>query len=471
MFLNGGFNMIDIKDKLLESLIYKAKKIATKKSKKQLLSMTEKIDPIHLFSFFDNSKQFQKNRIFWSDIENDFYLIGLGQVKQIIAEKNRYDELQRKWQSFINEALVHQENNEFGTGLIALGGMTFDPLKQKTKQWKDFPTSELIVPEFMITKQKTDYYFTVNLFINEDENIEKLTTYLENKKDELLNYPLVMNDHSHNIYKKEEIKSDEWIQSVIKARDEVRSDRIQKIVMAREMKVYLDNDVNITSIINNLINAQPNSYVFAFEKGDNCFIGGSPERLVRVNEDHVLSTCLAGTAPRGISTEEDEKIKEALFHDHKNREEHDYVVQMIRHSIHSHCEQLNIPNEPVVLSLKDLHHLYTPVKALLKEGSTIFDFIEQLHPTPALGGEPKEQSLAFIRQYEQLDRGWYGAPVGWIDYKNNGEFAVAIRSGLIEEQEVSLFAGCGVMKDSDPQLEYEETGVKFLPVLNALEDE
>lgn len=461
--------MIDVKEKLLDSLIYKAKQLAQKRDEKQLLSITKQIDPIHIISFYDSLERLNKDRTFWADVENDFYMIGIGEIQQIEAEENRYYNLQKKWQTFTKKALIHNDFHELGTGLIALGGMSFDPLNKKTEQWTSFSTSELIVPEYMVVKQKTNYYLTLNTFVSHEDNIEDLSRHIEQNEKQLFHNPLQFKKERHHILNKEEVASDKWIKTVKLARDEVRSDRVQKIVMAREMKITLNKKPNISTIIHNLIQSQPNSYVFAFEKGNDIFIGATPERLVRVNGENVLSTCLAGTAPRGKTLKEDEEIKEQLFNDDKNREEHDYVVQMIRKSINPYCHHLTIPNKPIVLSLKDLHHLYTPVTAIIKDSATIFDFIKQLHPTPALGGEPKEESLAFIRKYEQLDRGWYGAPVGWIDNNNNGEFAVAIRSGLIQENNLSLFAGCGVMKDSDPQLEYEETGVKFLPMLNALE--
>lgn len=461
--------MIDVKEKLLHSLIYKAKQLAENKKRKQFLSVTEKIAPVHILSVFDNFQRLNEDRSFWADVQNDFYIVGAGYVKQIIASSNRYEQLHQAWQTFIEKALIHNEYDRAGVGLNAFGGMTFDPLRDKTKLWESFPTSELIVPQISIVKQKTDYYLTLNTFVNKEDDVEDKVRHLETLKGELLYAPLNVKRHRHCIERKDEVARDEWIEAVKRARDEIRNNDIKKIVMAREMIVTLNNVPDLTSIINNLIQTQPNSYVFAFEKGEDCFIGASPERLVRIQDDRVLSTCLAGTAPRGNSKDEDERIKEQLFHDSKNRDEHDYVVQMIRNSIQPFCHDLNIPNEPIVLSLKDLHHLYTPVTATLKEGATIFDFIKHLHPTPALGGEPKAESLAFIRQHERLDRGWYGAPLGWIDEKMNGEFAVAIRSGLIRKQIISLFAGCGVMKDSDPQLEYEETAVKFLPLFNALE--
>ena len=141
---------------------------------------------------------------------------------------------------------------------------------------------------------------------------------------------------------------------------------------------------------------------------------------------------------------------------------------MIKDALLKTCTDVEMPKEPVLHPLKNLQHLYTPVTGVLSKGFSIFDVVKNLHPTPALGGTPTEESLAFIREHELLDRGWYGAPIGWVDSNDNGEFAVAIRSGLIQGDSASLFAGCGVLADSDPEMEFEETRIKMLPMLNVL---
>src|SRR5699024_10735721 len=267
-----------------------------------------------------------------------------------------------------------------------------------------------------------------------------------------------------------EIEPEEWKESVSLARDAIIAEKAKKIVLAREMRLTFEETIIVGDVLEKLIETQPNSYIFAIEKGSDCFVGATPERLVKVTGNELLSTCLAGTTPRGQTEKEDEILATDLLNDAKNRKEHDYVVQMIKRSIDSSCDNINIPDEPIIYPLPNLQHLYTPVTADLKTGNTIIDLVKELHPTPALGGLPNEAALQFIRDHERLDRGWYGAPVGWLDDRFNGEFAVAIRSGLIQADETSMFAGCGVMKDSDPVLEYEETIVKFFPMLNVLEE-
>jgi len=269
---------------------------------------------------------------------------------------------------------------------------------------------------------------------------------------------------THTILNKVEIDPQGWMQTVADAVEAIKEQKVKKIVLAREMQLTLDKRANIAHLIQKLLIMQINSYVFAFEHNGQCFLGATPERLIQVHGNVLLSACIAGTAPRGETVAEDEQIGQDLLDDDKNREEHDYVVQMIRDQITPYCDDVQIASAPILHPLKNLQHLYTPVKAKLKKTVSLFEIIRALHPTPALGGLPKDESLAFIRENERLDRGWYGAPVGWLDSNQNGEFVVAIRSGLVRERAASLFAGCGVMRDSDPQMEYDETNVKFLPI-------
>jgi menaquinone-specific isochorismate synthase len=213
---------------------------------------------------------------------------------------------------------------------------------------------------------------------------------------------------------------------------------------------------------------QHESFIFAFESNGDCFIGASPERLVKKQGDEVYSTCLAGSISRGKTEEEDHKLGQLLLTDQKNLIEHGFVVEMIKEALEESCEEIILPDQPQLMKIRDIQHLYTPVIGKCHKDASLLLLVERLHPTPALGGLPKEEAVVKIRQVEDLDRGFYAAPLGWVDYRKNGEFAVSIRSGLIQENEVSLFAGCGVVADSDSESEYLETSLKFKPMLRAL---
>lgn len=461
--------MIETKDISLESFISKIITKNDRTDEQTLISWTEKLNKVNLLSVFQNALQTNKQRLYWKNSANTFEFVGIGSVHTIIAEDVMYDMLKKEWQQLLEKSIIHDPFQHPGTGLTAIGGMTFDPLIKQTKLWENFPESQLTIPELFIVRSNHDYFITVNKYVSNKSQIDKVI-----KEIELLKSTVFHSDNSkvtqHKINYKLEIEPEQWKRTVQYAVDTIKQGHARKIVLAREMKLTLNREANIASLLEKLNNTQENSYVFAFENGDDCFIGATPERLVQINGDKLLSTCLAGTAPRGRKVEEDEKIGQTLLNDEKNREEHDYVVKMIHEGITHYCEDIHIPKEPILYPLKNLQHLYTPVSATLKSTNSVFDIIQSLHPTPALGGVPKEKSLAFIREHEQLDRGWYGAPIGWLDSNDNSEFVVAIRSGLIKGKDVSLFAGCGVMKDSDPQMEYEETNIKFLPMLRVLED-
>lgn len=459
--------MIETKDGRLKTLVEETvRRLTLRNDDHQLVSMTKKINEQNPLQFFAAAKQLNMDRTFWSSSTKDFVLVGVGNVYEIAADRNRYEQTKKKWHALLEQAVIHNPYDVPGTGLTALGGMSFDPKKATSPLWKKYKDSQFRIPRFVLTTYNNDYYLTINIDIYKEDH--PATIYHEYKEQEQLLMRAVPFSSGVQIVDSKEIAPDQWKETVQQAIDETKNERAEKIVLARELRLKLSKQAEISVILQQLLETQPNSYVFAFEQGSDCFVGATPERLVKIEKNHLLSTGLAGTAPRGTTTEEDQMIGKRLLQDEKNLKEHEFVVQMIRSGIEKYCTNIEIPDQPVLYPLKNLQHLYTPVQATLQPGASIFDIVAQLHPTPALGGTPTEEALQFIREHEQLDRGWYGAPIGWLDSNDHGEFAVAIRSGLIQGDEASLFAGCGVLKNSNVDTEYEETNIKFLPMLTVL---
>ncbi|MEW9677069.1 isochorismate synthase [Lentibacillus sp. L22] len=459
--------MIETKEKLLEVVLDEAIHHANETKSKQLVSFTKKIDQVNPLQFFEAAKTCDMNRTFWASTADAFYLVGIGTVYPLVAGENRLKDIEQQWNELTANATVHNPYQVPGTGLVALGGMCFDPKKQTTGLWDKFRNSEFQVPRYTLVQTKQASYVTINTFVTMNDSPRTLAQMLEETEKNLLHYTKPFPDEA-TLLKREEIAPQQWKEQVRQATEEIKQQHAEKIVLAREMRLTFSKQVEVTPVLDKLLSSQTNSYVFAFEHGDDCFVGATPERLVKLEQEQLLSTCLAGTAPRGTTPVQDKEIGRTLLQDTKNREEHDFVVKMIGNAIKPYCSRVDIPNNPVIYPLKNLQHLYTPVKATLKQGHSIFEIVKALHPTPALGGVPREKSLTFIREHELLERGWYGAPVGWLDSNRNGEFAVAIRSGLVQGNEASIFAGCGVVKDSDPEAEYEETLIKFTPMLSVL---
>jgi isochorismate synthase len=189
---------------------------------------------------------------------------------------------------------------------------------------------------------------------------------------------------------------------------------------------------------------------------------------VRLRDGLVEVSSLAGTSRRGETPEEDERLGAELLGDPKNRHEHAVVARILLSALDGEVEGIDAPSEPALLKVRNLQHLYTPIRGRLAAGASLLGVAERLHPTPAVGGNPSPPALEFLRQRERLDRGWYASPVGWIDRNGEGEMVVALRSALLRGSEATLFAGCGIVADSQPESEWAESLLKLRPVLGAL---
>ena len=203
------------------------------------------------------------------------------------------------------------------------------------------------------------------------------------------------------------------------------------------------------------------------ESEESIFFSQTPEQLIEV-EDNILSTkAVAGTIRRTHDEQLDEENIQAFLNDQKNLNEHQFVVDSILQDIEDYVTEVDYNRKPEILTNDHLYHLYTQIKASLKENAYI-KLLDRLHPTPALGGYPKDEAVEYIERYEFGTRGLYGAPVGYIDMDDDCEFIVAIRSMLLKQYQAILFAGCGIVCNSDPDAEVAETSVKFKPMMKAL---
>ena len=259
-----------------------------------------------------------------------------------------------------------------------------------------------------------------------------------------------------------------WQDAVAAAVTEIHANRYAKTVLARQRHVPLGADWSRERTVTALAERYPACFVFQFESGPVTWLGASPERLVSLADGVARADSLAGSCRRGTTEAEDLALGEQLLHDPKEREEHAFVVEAIAGSLAPYTRSLEHEAEPAVMKLANIQHLHTPVTAMVKPGTTILDLVRAMHPTPAVGGWPRAEALDAIRRLEQMDRGWYGAPIGWLDFKGNGEFAVALRSALITGGDATLFAGAGIVADSEPEREVAEIGLKFRPLEEAL---
>jgi len=437
-----------------------------------LVSEVQKVDHIEPLSFFAAGiEKYMGERFFWKDPTEETVLVGMGTCKQIqsINGNERFTETQMEWNRLISEAIILKEQEKMGTGPIMFGGFSFDPLKEKTSLWSKYPDALFHVPKYLLSIIEGQAYLTTNIICTQHDQLSIVDQVLEERHSLLSLASLVKPfAKSRLIEEKEVVHPSEWKNSVRNLVKELKNGQLKKVVLARELRLIFHDEVSIEGVLNKLLEEQKGSFIFAFESNGDCFLGASPERLVKKEGNQLFSTCLAGSIARGKTEDEDAKLGQILLNDQKNLIEHHYVVEMIKEAMEQECLEVRLPEQPTLLKTRDIQHLYTPVVGIANPDCSLLLVVNSLHPTPALGGLPQKASVEKIREIEALDRGLYAAPIGWLDYAGNGEFAVAIRSALIQKNEASLFAGCGIVQDSDADSEYVETKIKFRPMLSAL---
>jgi len=430
---------------------------------------TIEVSTMSALAFFEAGQaQYEGKRMFWQNREKSFTMVGLGHAYVLTADdyKGRFSNIQRDWKA-LSAQLV---NEETAVQPVLFGGFSFDPLNDHPSEWRNFPQAYFAVPTFQLIIKGEQAYVSVHLITKQSNSFTDFEA-LRKERDRLIHGAQVSEPKAYKkpkVSEKKELKKEEYMRSIEKVTDVIRAGEVDKVVIARALELHFKEALAPASALYQAANEQPESFLFGLEAGEQFFFGATPERLVKVEQQKALSTCLAGSTPRGQSVEQDEALGQALLNDSKNRSEHQYVVQMIGDVFKEHCLEPRIPLNPKLMKIRDIQHLYTPVEGELKNGSSLLDLVEALHPTPALGGEPKQQALSLIRSYEPLNRGYYAAPIGWIDAKGDGEFAVAIRSALLDGDKAYLFAGGGIVADSTPEAEYDETWVKFRPMLRVL---
>jgi isochorismate synthase len=257
---------------------------------------------------------------------------------------------------------------------------------------------------------------------------------------------------------------------VEKAVAAIREGDLEKVVLARSCTVVGSRPFETLALLRNLRALHPSCTIFALARGSVTFLGATPERLVRLEGGLVHADAVAGSAPRGRTARQDDRFARELLESKKDQEEHSVVVRCVLTGLARHCEALSAPQAPGLLRTDGIQHLHTPIEGRLRDPSrtTVLDLVAELHPTPAVGGAPREDALAWLRSHEGLERGWYAGPLGWLTPEGEGEFTVALRSMLLRGAEATLYAGAGIVAGSDPEAELVETRLKLRTALGAL---
>ena len=450
-----------------------------------LASFTQPItlcDPLDMFTTFQSLHI--GNCFFWARPAEQRVLVGTGTTTTITTSGARYiGAAATTWRDLQKYAVSGQASQTplaYTNGPVLFGGFAFDPLSSHTPLWEGFPDGLLILPRLLFHRDDTNAALTINTMIQPDteikEIIEEISTTLQRLSiilEQTITQPQETTgavDPQQQLVMHDLLPPAAWMAQVANAVQMIRKEAFQKVVLARAIQVSNEEQAfDIAAILRRLCENYPTAYVFAIQRDECYFVGATPERLICGADGQIQTTALAGSAPRGTTEEEDQHLGNELLQSLKNQGEHQVVTTTIHGALANICSRVWVADTPRLLKLKNIQHLETAITGSLLSGHSILDAIEDLHPTPAVGGFPRQPALAAIRAYEQLDRGWYAGPIGWIGASGNGEFAVALRSALIDGNQATLFAGCGIVAASQPESEFAESCLKLEVMLRGLD--
>ncbi|MEE2786554.1 MAG: isochorismate synthase [Myxococcota bacterium] len=351
---------------------------------------------------------------------------------------------------------------------LAFGGAAFDAAKaQLGAPWSRWPRARLFIPEVLYIGVADRWYRVRCMMISERSNLRSVAEALMAKPS--ANTPLAKTPTSKNYGAVERRKP--WRERVDHLVSTIVEGALKKVVLARAAVDPLSSTTSMDTIWQRLVNEAESSACFALALApQQTFIGASPEILVAKQRGDFEAHALAGTIPRAKTIHRDEELAAQMLADDKLRREHGVVVEDIKHRLADVANQLKCDG-PVAISLPRVQHLQTVITGRARPGKNLLDGASALHPTPALGGSPRDAAATYLRQTEALERGWYGGPIGWIDQRGEGIFRVAIRSGLLMDESAIVYAGAGVVDGSDADMEWDETALKMQTMRRALHGE
>jgi salicylate biosynthesis isochorismate synthase/menaquinone-specific isochorismate synthase len=355
-----------------------------------------------------------------------------------------------------------------------VGGFAFAPDGGSSPEWSSLAPAQLVLPEVVLSRQDGAARMTLTAVVDGDKSADAaavaVAERLADRAASLRADPMPLLD-PHPIERARVASAappEHFEAAVTRAVERINAGELSKVVLAREVRVHAPEVIDPAPIYDGLRTAFPSCYCYLVGTPELAFVGASPELLVRRDGARAQTVALAGTRRRSADPAVDRHLGEQLLSSPKDREEQAIVTRRIERTLGPVSVWVAAADEPVLVKVHNVQHLGTPIRAQLSEPIACVELAGRLHPTPAVGGEPEEKALPLIPALEGLDRGWYAGPVGWTDLAEDGEFCVALRCALLRGGVAHLYAGEGIVADSDPAQELEANEAKLQALLPLL---
>jgi len=426
------------------------------KDEKSLFRYTKKIN----LNKIDLPLNHKSKNIFYISYKNNDFYFGLGEcIKHQISSRNGLLGLKD------NSVNIIDYGNNPNIPIQYFGGAAFDLKSTFNNPWKNIPKGKFTIPKILISKKNNALFISIYILNNQSKSFQNIINeYLElfkilvPKKNKSCNNTKI---HEQNNYPNKKEYSDIFNYYI----NEIKNKKYNKIILSRLKHMVTNKDLNFKQIFKN---TDKNCTNFLFSLNNKYFIGSTPENLIDINNNLFTSEAIAGTYKKENKEDIKEAIKKKFLSDKKELEEHKYVSNYIYNTLKKYSNKISISEHPEILELKNLYHLKTSIKGKLNKRNHILDIVNKLYPTPAVSGYPKEYALKSIRLKEKKSRGWYSGCIGWFDINGNGRFDVSIRSGLIDNKNIYLYSGSGLIENSILNNEWLETEMKFKHLLNTI---
>jgi isochorismate synthase len=405
----------------------------------------------------------------WEEPDRDgFALAAVGSAHEAVSRgPERFADLVRECAAITRgRVAVEPEEPPAGAGPVWTGGLAFAADGGAAPMWSSFPPALLVLPELSILRAGDRSWLTLNAVVREAD-VEAVESALARRLASLRERELPLLDPPSR--GEARITSvtppGSYEAAVTRATERIAGGSLEKVVLAREVAVEAPRAHDPAAIFGALRELFPSCFSFCVGSPEGAFLGASPELLVRRRGAGAATVALAGSTRRSADPAVDDHLGEQLLRSAKDRSEHEIVARRIERALAPRSVWVEVEPDPGLVKVANIQHLATGVHAQLAEPLSAIELTALLHPTPAVGGEPATAALEAIGELEDIDRGWYAGPVGWMDAAEDGELCVALRSALLRDRTAHLFAGAGIVADSDPAGELAETELKLEALL------
>jgi menaquinone-specific isochorismate synthase len=441
--------------------------------RRKLASATVPIDPGVDPSALAFGSRLASDRWFcWEQPDRGFALAGIGSALELLTRgKDRFAGVARRCAEALHGRVASEPPGlPAGAGPVWTGGFAFADDGGSEPTWASLAPALMLMPELAILRSGEEAFLTASAIVEPGADPARLVEPVRGQLAGLRAAPLTPPDpHPVGATRIEGRHPPERYERIVAdAVGQISEGGLDKVVLARELTVEAPSAHDPAGLFGALRDLFPSCFCFCVGTPEAAFVGASPELLVRRSGAVAATVALAGTTGRSADPAVDDHLGEAMLRSGKVRNEHEIVIHRIERGLRPHAVWVHAKGEPSVVRIGNLQHLATPIRAHLAESHSAIALAGLLHPTPAVGGEPRAQALELIAELEGIDRGWYSAPVGWMDATEDGEFCVGLRSALLRDREAHLFAGNGIVADSDPAAELAETELKFAVLLPLL---